>query len=131
MASSSSPSSSPTPVPSTKEELILNIKEWMKMDNEIAKLKNEVKERNNKKKLLTASLLNVMKTNSIDCFDINGGSLVYRQMKTKKTITGKTLLAALESYYRDNPEKAKDITKHVLETREEKVKDTIRIMLDK
>ena len=72
-----------------------------------------------------------MKTNSIDCFDINGGSLVYRQMKTKKTITGKTLLAALESYYRDNPEKAKDITKHVLETREEKVKDTIRIMLDK
>ena len=41
-----------------------------------------------------------MKTNKIDCFDINGGALVYKTNKTKKPINGKTLLAALQNYYK-------------------------------
>ena len=117
----------------TKEELILNVKELMKTDNEIAKLKAEIKDRNNKKKVLTATLVAVMKKNEIDCFDINGGSLVFKQMKTKKAITGKTLLAALEQYYANlnEPNLAKDVVKHVLGAREEKMKETIKILLDK
>jgi hypothetical protein len=79
----------------TKDELILNIKEWIKMDNEITKLKTEVKDKTNKKKELTESLVSIMKNNSIDCFDINGGALVYKKRKTKKTISGKFLLAQL------------------------------------
>ena len=35
----------------TKEQLVNNVKEWIKMDNEIVQLKNEIKERNNKKNL--------------------------------------------------------------------------------
>ncbi len=42
----------------TKEELVMNVKEWIKIDNEIAKLKADVKERNLKKKQLTDSLMN-------------------------------------------------------------------------
>ena len=34
----------------TKEQLVNNIKEWIKIDNEIAQLKSEIKDRNNKKK---------------------------------------------------------------------------------
>ena len=34
----------------TKEELVTNIKEWIKIDNEIAQLKSEIKDRNEKKK---------------------------------------------------------------------------------
>ena len=34
----------------TKEQLVNNIKEWIKMDNEITKLKAEVKDKTNKKK---------------------------------------------------------------------------------
>ena len=33
----------------TKEQLVNNIKEWIKMDGEIAKLKSDIKEKNNKK----------------------------------------------------------------------------------
>ena len=63
----------------TKEELVTNIKEWIQIDNEIAMLQNEIKERRNKKKNLTQGLMNVMKTNEIDCFDINGGALIYKK----------------------------------------------------
>jgi predicted RNase H-like HicB family nuclease len=34
----------------TKEELVTNIKEWIKIDTEIAQLQNEIKARKNKKK---------------------------------------------------------------------------------
>jgi phage gpG-like protein len=115
----------------TKEELIINIKEWIKIDADIVKLKTEIKEKTNKKKLLTESLVNVMKSNSIDCFDINGGALIYKQKKTKRTISGKFLLAQLEEYYKNDPELAKEITKKVLDNRVEVVKDEIKRKVEK
>lgn len=119
------------PKVSTKDELILNIKEWIKIDNEISKLKTEVKEKTNKKKELTETLVNVMKSNAIDCFDINGGALVYKQKKTRRTISGKFLLSQLEEYYKEQPELAKEITKRVLDNRIEVVKDEIKRKIDK
>jgi hypothetical protein len=114
-----------------KEQLINNIKEWIKIDNEIAQLKAEIKQRTNKKKSLTENLVTVMKTNSIDCFDITGGALVYKKNKVKKPISGKTLLAALQNYYKDNANLAEEIAKHVMDNREEQVKETIKRKIDK
>ena len=37
----------------TKEQLVNNIKEWIKMDTEISQLQSEMKDRRNKKKLLS------------------------------------------------------------------------------
>jgi hypothetical protein len=111
---------------SVKDELISNIKEWIKLDNEITKMKQEIKEKNTKKKELSERLIGVMKNNSIDCFDINDGSLVYKQRKTKKTISGKFLLEQLEQYYLDQPDLAKEITKKVLDNRIEVTKDELK-----
>ena len=115
----------------TKEQLVNNIKEWIKMDTEIAELKAQIKDRNNKKKTLTENLVTVMKTNKIDCFDINGGALVYKTNKVKKPINGKSLLAALQNYYKTDPKMAEDLTKHVLDSREEQIKETIKRKVDK
>jgi hypothetical protein len=115
----------------TKEQLVNNIKEWIKIDSEIAQLKTEIKDRNNKKKLITGDLVNVMKTNQIDCFDINGGSLVYKKNVVKKPINGKSLMTILQNYYKNQPQVAEDLTKHILDNREEKVNETIRRKVDK
>jgi hypothetical protein len=115
----------------TKEQLVNNIKEWIKIDNEITHFKNQIKERNNMKKKLTSDLMTVMKSNTIDCFDINGGALVYKQSKVKKPLSGKTLLAALQNYYKNDPKTAEELTKHILDSREEKVNETIKRKIDK
>jgi hypothetical protein len=115
----------------TKEQLVNNIKEWIKMDTEIAELKAQIKDRNNRKKTLTENLVTVMKTNKIDCFDINGGALVYKTNRIKKPINGKTLLAALQNFYKSDPKMAEDLTKHVLDSREEQIKETIKRKIDK
>jgi len=111
----------------TKEQLVNNIKEWIKIDTEISQLKAEIKDRTNKKKSLTENLVTVMKTNKIDCFDINGGALVYKANKVKKPINGKTLLAALQNYYKADPKVAEELTKHVMDSREEQIKETIKM----
>jgi hypothetical protein len=115
----------------TKEQLVNNIKEWIKIDNEIAQFKQDIKERTNKKKLLTENLVTVMKTNKIDCFDINGGSLVYKTNKVKKPINGKSLLLALQNYYKTDPTIADEIVKHVMDNREEQIKETIKRKIEK
>ena len=110
-----------------KEQLITNVKEWIRIDNEITKLKSNIKENTNKKKEITKSLIYYMKQNEIDCFDINDGALVYKQKKTRKTISGKFLLSQLEEYYKDSsPDLAKEITKKVLDNRIEVIKDEIK-----
>jgi hypothetical protein len=110
---------------STKEELITNIKEWIKIDNDIAKLKTDIKEKTSRKKSLTENLVVIMKSNAIDCFDINGGALIYKQKKTKKPISAKYLLAELQKYYKDQPDVATDLTKQLLDNRELSIKDEI------
>ena len=54
-----------------KEELISNIREWLSVDKDLKKLKAEVKTKTIIKKKLAENLANVMKNNSIDCFDVN------------------------------------------------------------
>jgi hypothetical protein len=66
-----------------------------------------------------------MKKNEIDCFDINGGALVYKQNKMKKPINSKSLLIALQNYYKNDTNTAEELTKHILDSREEKVKEVL------
>lgn len=115
----------------TKEQLINNIKEWIKIDNEVSKLNLEIKTRKNRKKELTVALVETMKKNTIDCFDISGGSLIYKKNTVKKAINAKSLLVALKNYYKDTPQVADELTKHILDSREEVVKETIQRKVDK
>ena len=115
---------------SPKDQLVNNIRDWVKIDSEISQLRNEIKERNNKKKFMTETLVNVMKSNNIDCFDINDGSLVYKKNIVRKPINSKTLLSSLQKYYKDQ-NVAEDLTKYIMENREEQTKETIKRKIHK
>jgi hypothetical protein len=119
----------------TKDQLVANIKEWIKNDNEIAALQKEIKLRKNKKKILSTALMSTMKTNSIDCFDINGGSIIYKRMTSKKPLNAKSLIAALHNYYKSmsntNPNLAEEVGKFILDNREEQIKESVVRKMDK
>ena len=116
----------------TKQELVNNIKEWISLDNEISKLNLEIKERKNKKKKLSLDLVEVMKKNDLDSFNINGGSILYKKNVTKKPITAKSLMQILHQFYPANAaDKADELTKFILENREETTKETILKKMNK
>ena len=117
----------------TKEELITNVKEWIKIDAEIAAFKSEIKSRVAKKKILTDRLVVVMKKNEIECFDINGGAIVYKKTVSKRAINAKTLLATLNDYYKEsnNPQIASELSQFILNNREITTKETITRKMEK
>jgi len=115
----------------SKEEVVGNIKDWLKLDGDIMNLQLELKAKKNERKALSVYLMGVMKENKIDCFDINGGSLLYKTNKVKKALTTKSLVAALTAFYATAPEKAEEVTKYVLESRVDEVKESIKRKINK
>jgi hypothetical protein len=109
----------------TKEQLIEKIKEWVKIDNDIRVLQKEVTKRRLEKKKVSTELMEVMRVNGIDAFDINDGQIVYDKRKTKKPITKTTLMSILSTYYNGDTTKATEINTYILDHREEIVKEKI------
>ena len=72
-----------------------------------------------------------MKKNEIDCFDINGGALMYKKNTIKKPVNAKTLMATLQKYYSEDPTVASNLTKFILDNRDVVVKETIKRKVDK
>ena len=109
----------------SKEELIANIKEWIKMDSEIAELKKQIKGFNHRKKELTEYLVHIMKASEIDQFDIHGGQLKYKKTMVRKPMNAKTLVTALNEFYKEDPVMAENVSRHLMEHRAEEIKETI------
>lgn len=113
---------------STKEELINVIRGWVKTDNEIKQLQNTLKNKKNEKKEITEQLLEIMKTNEIDCFDINNGKIMYSKNNVKKPITKKHLLNCLSNYFDDvSGINSDNVVQFILDNREIVIKDNIRL----
>jgi Family of unknown function (DUF5760) len=108
-----------------KEQLVNIVREWVKIDNELRTLQKEVNKRKADKKRSSASLMEIMKKNSIDEFDINDGQLCYTKRNVKKPITKKALMDILATYYKGDLVKAGALNEFILDNREEVVKETI------
>jgi len=111
----------------TKEEVVKQIKEWIKHDDLIKKNQREIKDSKEQKKFLTLNLIDVMKTNEIDCFDINNGKILYCKNKTKVPLSKKLLLESLNKYFENIPNiDSSQVGEFILESRETIIKENIR-----
>ena len=111
----------------TKEKLSQNVKNWLQLDKEIQVLQKELKDRKKKKNDYTNALLTIMKTNEIECVDLNDGKIIYTQNNVKKPINKQHLLDSLTKYFEKNPNiPADEIVQFILENREISVKESIR-----
>ena len=109
-----------------KAELIQIIKDWITTDNEIRELNKQAKQRKDKLNKISQNLMNTMKENEIDEFNVNDGKIMYTKTNVKKPITKKNLLSILSKYYKGDTSQATDVNNFILENREEVVKETIK-----
>ena len=115
----------------TKEQLVQHIKGWMANDNEIRDIQTRLKELKDKRKVFADNLVEIMRKNEIDCFDVNDGKLIYTKTKVKAPLNKTTLAASLIKYFKDDDEQAKELAQFLLESREEKVTASIRRKVQK
>ena len=104
-----------------KRELVENVKKWIDIDNDIKEL-----QKRKEKKLYTQSLVDIMKTNDIDCFDMKSGKLIYTKKTVKAPLSKKHLFESLTKYFQNNKELCDELGQFILETRKEKIKENIR-----
>jgi len=113
---------------STKEQLVQNVKAWLNVDKEIKKLQNLLKEQKKQKIELTNMLVEIMKTNDIDCFDITGGKIMYTQNRVKSALNKKHLMDCLDKYFANNSSIPTDeIVNFILDNRTINSKESIRL----
>ena len=105
----------------SKDKLIKTIQEWVKLDNEMRTLKKEISSRKGEQDKITKALINTMKSNEIDEFNINNGKLSYSNRTVKKPITKKNLLEILSKFYNGNTQQASEINQFILDNREDVV----------
>ena len=111
----------------TKDELVENIKSWMKIDTEMKMLQKELKHRRELKKKLSSSLVEIMKTNEIDCFDMADGKLIYTKNNVKSALSIKHLEECLSLYFAQHPDiNPSDVSEFILDKRVIKVNESIR-----
>ena len=114
----------------TKAELVQNIRDWIAVDNEIRELNKELRLRKAKQQKISQTLMQTMKDNEIDEFDITGGKLMYNKKTLKKPLSKKNLLGILSKYYKDNETQAIEMNNFIMSNREEVIKETLTRKID-
>jgi hypothetical protein len=115
----------------TKEQLKDYLRQWVRVENEISTLSSEIKKRKLLHQQLSKSLLDVMRKNEIDCFDIANGRIVYSKTKSRAPLNNGQLKSALTTYYKDDAEKANNLAEFLLASRVEKIRETIKMKIPK
>jgi len=114
-----------------KNAIVEYVKQWVKLDNEMRQLRDEITSRRKLKENISNSLLNLMKNNEIDSFDIKNGRLESTTRTTKKPISKKMLQNILSKYYKGDDAKANELNNFILENREEVSKEVLTRKVDK
>ena len=109
-----------------KKEIVNAIREWVIADTKIKELQKDISKERKIKKDLTEKLTSIMKDNDIDEFNINKGKLVYTRAKSKAPLSKKHLLNSLSEFYKNDTEMVNELTKYIMESREEIYKDCIK-----
>lgn len=131
---STQPSSSladPSAQPVSKEEMITHIKKWMQYDNDIKQLQNELKTKKESRRQHTEQLVNIMKSNEIDCFDVNNGKLLFSRTKVKTPLNKSQMVQALMEYFNNDEPRVRELEDRLMSARKEKITETIRRKINK
>ena len=115
----------------TKDQLVDAVKNWINLDNELREISKIAKEKRDQKKSISVELMDVMKSNEIECLDINDGQLCYKKSKTKKPLNKDNLLKILQKYFKADDSRSTDITQFILNNREESDKESITRKINK
>jgi hypothetical protein len=117
--------------PVSKEEMITHIKKWIQYDNDIKQLQNELKTKKESRRQHTEQLVNIMKSNEIDCFDVNNGKLLFSRTKVKTPLNKSQMVQALMEYFNNDEPRVRELEDRLMSARKEKITETIRRKINK
>ena len=93
------------------EEFKNNVKQWIKLDNQLKRLAAASKERRKKKDEINLSILEFMSKFNIEDLNTKDGIIRYRKTFVKEPLSQKTIKNKLEELFKDDQENFEKIEK--------------------
>ena len=108
------------------DQLSAMIKEWKKLQAETAAVKEQVREKNKRLKVMEEVILRIMKKNNIGALDLanSGGRLLYRKTNAKGGLNAKSLMVLLSEHMKSE-QKAAEAIKYITDNREARVRESL------
>jgi hypothetical protein len=103
-----------------------SIIEWRRLKDEATNLKQQLKERSKKIKVLEEVILRVMKNHNIGALDLksSGGRVLYKKQKRQAGLGQKNMLTLMSAGLQSE-DKASELMKYIQEHRDTVIKESI------
>jgi len=108
-----------------KNKLIDIVRNWVNIDNQLIKLNRMIKQLRSEKKTLNIEMIQIMKENNIDIFDLKEGQIRYKQEKKKEPLNQKRLLSILSKHPTLAETQIIELSDFIYQNRTETMKETI------
>lgn len=110
---------------SDKEILIEKVKAWVTLDNQMRTLTRTLTECRKEKKKKNEEMIQIMKANEIDNFDLKDGQIFYKKQTKREGLTQKRLLEILAKHPLLGGEQGQQLNQFIFESRKMTEKEVI------
>jgi hypothetical protein len=113
----------------TVTELPGLIRQWMKMQEEMATLNNELKQRKTQSKALKEIIIRIMETNNVANLSISKGTLVHSVRELAEPISNKYMLKQFKEFFNGDEARARALIEYLEENRSVTVKHDLKLKM--
>ena len=113
----------------TVTELPGLIRQWMKMQEEMAALNNEIKQRKTQSKALKEIIIRIMETNNVANLSISKGTLVHSVRETAEPLSNKYMLKHFKEFFSGDEARARALIEFLEENRSVTVKHDLKLKM--
>jgi hypothetical protein len=109
-------------------ELPSLMKSWMKLQEELALLNAEVKQRRTQSKAYRDMILRIMEANKVSELKVIKGSVIHKVKEVKENMSQEYIMKHCKEFFNGDEEKAKSLLAYLEEHRDSKVKHDLRLI---
>jgi hypothetical protein len=126
MADNSIITTAQTPSQSEMTQLSTAIQEWKRVHDELVEIRQDMREKGKRVKVLESVIMQIMKKNNIGALDLrsSGGRLLYKKKASKTGFSPKTLMKLLSDHFKSET-KAAEVLTYITTNRESKVRELL------
>jgi hypothetical protein len=126
MADNSIITTAQTPSQSEMTQLSTAIQEWKRVHDELVEVRQDMREKGKRVKVLESVIMQIMKKNNIGALDLrsSGGRLLYKKKASKTGFSPKTLMKLLSDHFKSET-KAAEVLTYITTNRESKVRELL------
>ena len=119
-------STAQTPSQSEMAQLSTAIQEWKRVHDELVEIRQDMREKGKRVKVLESVIMQIMKKNNIGALDLrsSGGRLLYKKKASKTGFSPKTLMKLLSDHFKSET-KAAEVLTYITTNRESKVRELL------